>query len=233
MIGMIADKLRNFEPLRRFIVTRRDNYSRAVDRRLGIRTTPDSRERDRRIHPKGDRAFSDSRWYEAMDYRQLDRFLKPLGLTTGDVVYDIGCGMGRIVCAAALRDVRESVGVELDPALADDARKNAETLKGRRAAIRIITADATKVDYADGTVFILFNPFGAQTMAATLERIRQSLAARPRAIRIAYFNPACEEVYTGSGWLECTGRDKSVWFRNTASYWRNTTPDGATRSPAA
>lgn len=230
MLGAAVDRLREWGFLRRFVLRLRYGRSRRVDARLGISTTPEAADRADRKYPEGASAHADSRWYESVDYRQLEMIVRRLRLEPEDVVFDIGCGMGRVVCVVARRSIRAVVGVELDASMSARARANGEALRGRRAEIRIVTGDASAVDYADGTVFILFNPFGAETMKATLERIRESLRQRPREIRLAYINPDCEGEFERCGWLRRVGESRSLWFRHRTIYWRNCSPVGAARA---
>lgn len=55
----------------------------------------------------------------------VDRMLQLAKLRQGDVLYDLGCGDGRIVVTAARRYGVRAVGVELDPRLVRQARENA------------------------------------------------------------------------------------------------------------
>lgn len=218
MIDALTHTLRSFEPLRRAVVALRDARSAWIDRSLGIATTLPRR---RARMPVGRRTFADSRQYEAIDYGQLEKFLAPLALGPSDVAYDIGCGLGRIVCVLGRRRLGRVVGVELDDELAAGARANAAALAGRRSPIEIIAGDAAGVDYRHGTVFIFFNPFGPATLKATLDRIRDSLRVNPRRVRLGYFNPVHEDVLAKSGWLERTGEARSARFRYHAAYWQS------------
>jgi SAM-dependent methyltransferase len=145
---------------------------------------------------------ADNYAYSTPDYLDLRRILSRAQLTPADVFYDIGCGMGRVVCLAARRRITKAVGIELNPGLAAIARRNGERLRGRRAPIEIRLQDAATADIADGTVYSLFNPFGPDTLREVLARIRHSLMTRPRPIRIIYLNPLHKDVLQRDDWLE-------------------------------
>jgi SAM-dependent methyltransferase len=188
-----------------------------TDRCLGIDTlTIPPQESDRSAFP------SDCFRYDTVDYQLLKRVISRLSLGKDDVVYELGCGLGRIVCVAARRRIRKCVGVELSPALAARARQNARALRHRRAEVDIIVQDAAAADYDDGTVFILFNPFGERILAAVLDRIRESIDREPRPIRIAYILPRRDFLMEQADWLRCTGRMHSEWFGMDVSFWRST-----------
>ena len=53
----------------------------------------------------------------------VDRMLRLAEVTRGDVVYDLGCGDGRIPIAAAKKYGAKGVGLDLDPALIARARR--------------------------------------------------------------------------------------------------------------
>ena len=63
----------------------------------------------------------------------VDRMLDVAKVRTGDVVYDLGCGDGRMVIAAAKKFGTRGVGVDLDPARIREARANAKQAGRRRA----------------------------------------------------------------------------------------------------
>ncbi len=55
----------------------------------------------------------------------VDAMLALAGVTATDVVYDLGCGDGRIVIAAAKQYGARGVGVDIDPRRIEEARANA------------------------------------------------------------------------------------------------------------
>jgi SAM-dependent methyltransferase len=73
-----------------------------------------------------------------------------------DIVYDLGCGDGRIVIAA-VRDfgARQGVCVEIDPDLLAEARENAREA-GVAGRIRFVEGDLFEVSLADATVVTLY-----------------------------------------------------------------------------
>jgi predicted RNA methylase len=55
-------------------------------------------------------------WYVPTPPEIVDRMLDVANVRIGDVVYDLGCGDGRMVIAAAKKYGTRGVGVDLDPA---------------------------------------------------------------------------------------------------------------------
>jgi cyclopropane fatty-acyl-phospholipid synthase-like methyltransferase len=194
-----------------------------IDHYLRIDTmTLPSQELDRSAFP--DDCFR----YDTIDYRLLNQVIDRLSLGQDDVVYELGCGLGRIVCVVARQSVQKCVGVELSSALAARAGENVRRLRGRRADAEILVQDAAVTDYDDGTVFILFNPFGERVLAAVLQRIRASLERNPRIIRMAYILPRRDFLMEQAGWLRCTERMHSEWFGMDVSFWASTDAAGTT-----
>jgi SAM-dependent methyltransferase len=76
------------------------------------------------------------------------------GVGAGDVVYDLGCGDGRIVIAAVQRGAR-GVGVDIDPRRIAESRQNAEQA-GASAHIEFRQEDLMDTPLADATVVMLF-----------------------------------------------------------------------------
>jgi ribosomal protein L11 methylase PrmA len=75
-------------------------------------------------------------------------------VTAGDVVYDLGCGDGRIVIAAAKLGA-SAVCVDIDPARIADAQENARGA-GVSERIQFRNQDLFAVDLSDATVVMLF-----------------------------------------------------------------------------
>jgi predicted RNA methylase len=148
------------------------------ERKLNIRTTGGAPS----PHP-------DARHYGCLAYDTYFRIFDRLQLNANDVVVDLGCGKGRVVCVAATYPVKEVVGVEIDPDLHKLGEVNGSIMRGRRAPLRFVCQSATEFNYDSATTVVLISPFGEQTMDKTLDRIEQSLEANPREFKIAYGNP--------------------------------------------
>jgi SAM-dependent methyltransferase len=90
----------------------------------------------------------------------------------GDVVYDLGCGDGRIVVAAAKRGARKVVGVDIDPERVAEARAAVRAARvGDRATI--VEGDLFELDLSDATVVTLYLlPELNLRLRPTLERLR-------------------------------------------------------------
>ncbi len=73
----------------------------------------------------------------------------------GDVVYDLGCGDGRIVIAAAKRGAAKAVGVDIDPERIREARANAQAA-GVADRVTFVQGDLFKVDFSDANVVTLY-----------------------------------------------------------------------------
>ena len=85
----------------------------------------------------------------------VDRMLTLAKVGPGDVVYDLGCGDGRIVIAAAQKFGARGVGVDIDPRLINQAEANAAAA-GVQNRVKFIIEDALKVDVSDATVITLY-----------------------------------------------------------------------------
>ena len=70
----------------------------------------------------------------------VDRMLALAGVMSNDVVYDLGCGDGRIVIAAAKEFGARGVGVDIDPKRVEEANA-AVKAAGVGDRVRIINGD--------------------------------------------------------------------------------------------
>jgi SAM-dependent methyltransferase len=84
----------------------------------------------------------------------VEAMLKLAGVTPSDVVYDLGCGDGRIVVAAGKLGAR-GVGIDIDPVRVKEARINVEKA-GVSRLVRIEENDIFQADIRQASVVILF-----------------------------------------------------------------------------
>jgi SAM-dependent methyltransferase len=162
---------------------------------------------------------SDSVAYEVPDYTYLRKIRRMLNPGPDDVVYDLGCGMGRFICLMAQRKVRRCVGVELQPPLCDIAQRNARRLRGRQAPVEIVCADAATADISQGSIYYMYNPFGADTLRDVLDNLRCSLSANPRKATLVYYNAIHEWLFSAEPWLE-KYREFKTFSQMPVTFWR-------------
>jgi SAM-dependent methyltransferase len=93
--------------------------------------------------------------YEETPPEVVERMLQLAELHPGDLVYDLGCGDGRIVIAAVQRRDVRGVCVELDPARLKWARELAEKV-GVSSRIQFVQGDLFEVPIQDATVVTLY-----------------------------------------------------------------------------
>jgi len=85
----------------------------------------------------------------------VDRMLSMARVGTQDIVYDLGCGDGRIVISAARRFGARGVGIDLDPERIREASTNAR-LAGVQQRVRFRQADLFQTDFSPATVVMLY-----------------------------------------------------------------------------
>ena len=85
----------------------------------------------------------------------VDRMLTLAQVTRADVVYDLGCGDGRIPIAAAKKFGARGVGLDIDPKLIELAKANA-VAAGVASLVQFRVENALKADVSPATVVTLF-----------------------------------------------------------------------------
>jgi hypothetical protein len=102
---------------------------------------------------------------------------------------------------------RRIIGVEFSPALSDIAQRNLEAARPRFrcADVRAVAADATSYVVPDDVTIAYFNnPFARPLFEEVLARLRASLSAHPRPLRIVLNYPPDSQLLAAmreSGWL--------------------------------
>lgn len=85
----------------------------------------------------------------------VDAMLSLAKVTSSDVVYDLGCGDGRIPITAALKYGARGVGIDIDPKRIADATENAKAA-GVTDKVTFLTRDLFATDFSDATVVTLY-----------------------------------------------------------------------------
>jgi SAM-dependent methyltransferase len=85
----------------------------------------------------------------------VDRMLEVAAVTKADVVYDLGCGDGRIPIAAAKKYGARGVGLDIDPKRIEESRTNAKAA-GVEHLVEFRVEDVLKADVSEATVVTLY-----------------------------------------------------------------------------
>jgi protein-L-isoaspartate O-methyltransferase len=136
----------------------------------------------------------------------VDRMLTLAATRPGDTVYDLGCGDGRIVIAAAQRFGARGVGIDIDPALIERARANARAA-GVEDRVTFRVQDAMTVDVSGADVVTLF------LLAASNARLRPILERqlRPGARIVAHNYPIGDwEPSRVDNFTDAEGRERTI-----------------------
>ena len=93
--------------------------------------------------------------YVPTPYDVVNRMLELAEVTRDDIVYDLGCGDGRIVITAAERFGARGVGIDYDPERIAEANANAAR-RGVQDLVTFIQQDAMEADVSEATVVTLY-----------------------------------------------------------------------------
>ncbi len=85
----------------------------------------------------------------------VKEMLRVTNVKAGDVVYDLGCGDGRIVITAAKDHGARGIGVDIDPRRIRESRENARKA-GVQDKVKFVTADLFEMNFKDATVVTLY-----------------------------------------------------------------------------
>ena len=93
--------------------------------------------------------------YEPTSYGIAKEMVEMAGVTSKDLVYDLGCGDGRIVIMAAKERGATGVGVDLDPKRISESRENAKAA-GVTHLVRFFEQNLFDTDFSKATVVMLY-----------------------------------------------------------------------------
>lgn len=85
----------------------------------------------------------------------VDAMLKLAAVTKNDVLYDLGCGDGRIVITAVKNHGARGVGVDIDPERIKEANANAQKA-GVSDKVKFLEQDLFQTDFKEASVVTLY-----------------------------------------------------------------------------
>lgn len=93
--------------------------------------------------------------YVPTDQEVVDAMLKVAKVSAKDVVYDLGCGDGRIVITAAKKYGATGTGIDINPHRIVEAKKNAEAAQVSDK-VNFVEGDLFETDFSEASVVTLY-----------------------------------------------------------------------------
>jgi ribosomal protein L11 methylase PrmA len=126
----------------------------------------------------------------------VERMLRLANVQSTDVVYDLGCGDGRLVIAAAKTHASRGVGVDLDAQLVEEARRNAARERVAEL-VRFEQCDALSVDLAPATVVFLYLLHSSMPIVAAhlLRHVRPGTRVVSHSFDVPFLKPTAVDAF--------------------------------------
>jgi len=121
------------------------------------------------------------------------------GVTNTDVVYDLGCGDGRIVIAAAQKFGARGVGVDIDPVRVAEAQRNAVLAKVEHlVTFRVEDALATDVSGASVVTLYLLASQNVALKPALMRQLRPGARVVSHNFAMGDWEPDVVDTFTST-----------------------------------
>ena len=138
----------------------------------------------------------------------VERMLLLAQVTRDDVVYDLGCGDGRILIAAARQFGARGVGVDIEPFWIQESQRNAQQANVDHL-LSFVAQDALTVDLSPATVLVLY--LVEWSNSKLLPMVQRSMKAGTRVVshsfKMADWNPSKVETF-----IDATGSKRSLYL---------------------
>lgn len=130
----------------------------------------------------------------------VDRMLALGNVTSSDVVYDLGCGDGRIVVAAAKKYGARAVGFDIDPDRIRESEANAKAA-GVEHLVSFKQQDILTVDLSPASVVTLYllSEWNLRLRPALTSQLKPGSRIVSHAFTMGDWEPEKTEVFTDSG----------------------------------
>jgi hypothetical protein len=147
-------------------------------------------------------------FYQPTPVRHILRLIAVSGLSEGDVLVDLGSGLGHVPLLVSIVTGKRCVGIEAEAAYVACARECARGLGLER--VSFVHEDVREADLSTGTVFYLYTPFRGTLLRSVLGRLQKESVKR--AIRVCTFGPCTVEV-AREPWLRTleTPETERIW----------------------
>src|SRR5579863_10155267 len=138
----------------------------------------------------------------------VDAMLKLASVKSSDVVYDLGCGDGRLVIAAAKEYGARGVGIDINPDRIREANANARKA-GVENLVRFEENDFFKADIHEASVVTLFllNTVNLQLRPKLLQELKPGTRIVSNTFKMGDWKPDQEVTVQGTN-------DKTPFSRN-------------------
>ncbi len=93
--------------------------------------------------------------YVSTPYEMANEMIRLADVKEDDVVYDLGCGDGRLVIEAVRKAGCRGVGVDIDPERIKESRKNA-IIAGVETRVRFVEQNFFATDIREATVMLIY-----------------------------------------------------------------------------
>lgn len=196
--GLGKKTMGNPEEVRSFIArlhtSEGDIDSLAMDDLIGI--GPEKNEGNIDTDELEERYGHEQYTYHGTPYDLIRGFLRNLNLSKNDVLYDLGCGYGRIPLYGAMTTPAKYRGIEIVRERVAEA--NAVKNKFQLGNVEFRQGNVLKENYADGSVFFLFSPFVEETLEKVGGKLQE--IAKSKKIKVVSFGPSTN-YFQSQDWL--------------------------------
>jgi cyclopropane fatty-acyl-phospholipid synthase-like methyltransferase len=139
----------------------------------------------------------------------VDAMLRLAEVRACDVVYDLGCGDGRIVITAARSFGATGVGIDIDPRRIEEADAAARRA-GVSGSVRFSVQDLFKTDFSAATVVSLY--LVPEVNAKLLPKFRAELRPGTRVVSHQYRIGDWAPTRSESAWSGSTDHQIFLWI---------------------
>lgn len=147
-------------------------------------------------------------FYQPTPARHIVDGIRRASILAGDVVLDLGSGLGHVPMLVHVLTGARTRGVEREPAYVDSARRAASALA--LGEVTFVAGDARDAELAGVDVFYLFTPFLGSVLREMLATIEAEATSRP--LRVVVLGP-CARTFARMPWLRSDDPDPSATDR--------------------
>ena len=132
--------------------------------------------------------------YEPTPYGVLERLANSGFIRKGDTLLDYGCGKGRVGFFLSYQTKANSIGIEYDERIYQNALENQKTAVSRgRTEFILARAEAYDVPREINRCYF-FNPFSVEILQKVMTKIIESYDKNPREVLLFFYYPSDEYI---------------------------------------